>query len=643
MVRGALHQLGPLGDKIAEHAHEVPSALVDALIQARESAAPGAAERIAGGALPVDLGDALSRGAAATAGSFLTPENAGFMASAQIPVRTMQVLAETGFSLDMLKGAYDTVPELKDAIDRKDWPAVVQVGTQLATSGYFGARTGISAVHGAVGGVHEAVTDAAASLRQAADSLDRALGGGPPLGPGAVAAPLEGRQRIGPVSPVFEGPAGPDREPAAVQPQPRGPKRPPGSGAVSPVFEGPPGPSVGPSGAGWEGIPPVEPGYEGIPLPGGYEHGTKAEGLPEGFQTVAPPPEAASRGELPGGRRSMTEQEMIDAGLIAPRLPKGVPSEGGRAPERPPEPAAPVAQGGAGEGIPGGEAGARPAPEPGGAAGTLERPGVAAAPPPEGVAPQDWLSASVAASRGKTDSIRPTRSDVATINRIAQGKGGAISLADLPPELQRKVAATALLQELGERLPALKGTTGVFRHPDWDNLSATQRSFVKEWTGGKSSLPKELQEGHGGYEWIAKTIEKGLSGKRLRAREQEYFNRLEGYAMGRAHVELTTPHDLEFFLHRAGADAQVAELQPDAERAAMQAPPEEGADTSFPKIEEPRTVYHGSPHEFDRFDAAHIGRGEGAQAYGHGLYFAERRGVAEDYRRRLGPEPTPVR
>ncbi len=47
------------------------------------------------------------------------------------------------------------------------------------------------------------------------------------------------------------------------------------------------------------------------------------------------------------------------------------------------------------------------------------------------------------------------------------------------------------------------------------------------------------------------------------------------------------------------------------------------------------TVYHGSPHKFDRFDASKIGTGEGAQAYGHGLYFAESPGVAEDYAKTL--------
>jgi hypothetical protein len=47
-------------------------------------------------------------------------------------------------------------------------------------------------------------------------------------------------------------------------------------------------------------------------------------------------------------------------------------------------------------------------------------------------------------------------------------------------------------------------------------------------------------------------------------------------------------------------------------------------------------AYHGSPHDFDRFDMSKIGTGEGAQAYGHGLYFAEREGVARSYRDSLG-------
>lgn len=45
----------------------------------------------------------------------------------------------------------------------------------------------------------------------------------------------------------------------------------------------------------------------------------------------------------------------------------------------------------------------------------------------------------------------------------------------------------------------------------------------------------------------------------------------------------------------------------------------------------PLTVFHGSPHKFSKFDASKIGTGEGAQAYGHGIYTAEARNVAEQY------------
>jgi hypothetical protein len=48
------------------------------------------------------------------------------------------------------------------------------------------------------------------------------------------------------------------------------------------------------------------------------------------------------------------------------------------------------------------------------------------------------------------------------------------------------------------------------------------------------------------------------------------------------------------------------------------------------------TVYHGSPHKFDKFDASKIGTGEGAQAYGHGLYLAESPAVAQNYKNQLG-------
>ena len=56
-----------------------------------------------------------------------------------------------------------------------------------------------------------------------------------------------------------------------------------------------------------------------------------------------------------------------------------------------------------------------------------------------------------------------------------------------------------------------------------------------------------------------------------------------------------------------------------------------GAEVAREKIK----AYHGSPHDFDKFTTEAIGTGEGAQAYGHGLYFAEAEDVARGYRNAL--------
>ena len=45
--------------------------------------------------------------------------------------------------------------------------------------------------------------------------------------------------------------------------------------------------------------------------------------------------------------------------------------------------------------------------------------------------------------------------------------------------------------------------------------------------------------------------------------------------------------------------------------------------------------WHGSPHKYDAVDLAHIGSGEGAQAYGWGYYGAQSKGTADQYKNAL--------
>lgn len=58
------------------------------------------------------------------------------------------------------------------------------------------------------------------------------------------------------------------------------------------------------------------------------------------------------------------------------------------------------------------------------------------------------------------------------------------------------------------------------------------------------------------------------------------------------------------------------------------------------QLSKPIRAYHGSPHSFDAFDASKIGTGEGAQAYGHGLYFAGNERVAKAYRDNIPAVPS---
>lgn len=62
------------------------------------------------------------------------------------------------------------------------------------------------------------------------------------------------------------------------------------------------------------------------------------------------------------------------------------------------------------------------------------------------------------------------------------------------------------------------------------------------------------------------------------------------------------------------------------------------------------TTYHGSPHRINnvdadnplgKFDLSKIGTGEGAQAYGHGIYLAESPGVAKSYADNLADRNNP--
>jgi len=90
------------------------------------------------------------------------------------------------------------------------------------------------------------------------------------------------------------------------------------------------------------------------------------------------------------------------------------------------------------------------------------------------------------------------------------------------------------------------------------------------------------------------------------------------------------------------ANRQAKPAYTGADMAQLTAAGNEGLDAAlgWTGMTTPIRAYHGSPHTFDRFDLSKIGTGEGAQAYGHGLYFAENEGVARSYKTTLSGDPT---
>lgn len=52
-----------------------------------------------------------------------------------------------------------------------------------------------------------------------------------------------------------------------------------------------------------------------------------------------------------------------------------------------------------------------------------------------------------------------------------------------------------------------------------------------------------------------------------------------------------------------------------------------------------REVFHGTPHEFEKFTTAKMGTGEGAQAFGWGLYFTDKEAIARGY---AGPDRSKI-
>jgi len=133
----------------------------------------------------------IARGAAEFASGLTSPETVMVAAATdglgsiakQLGKPLVGRMIPLGFSADMLHGAYQQIPELREAWNKSDWPRVRQQLTRMALDGTMAAIAGAHAVKGeGVAGARQAETPAppeqeytstGEAVRAAGDIFDR--------------------------------------------------------------------------------------------------------------------------------------------------------------------------------------------------------------------------------------------------------------------------------------------------------------------------------------------------------------------------------------------------------------------------------------------------------------------------------------
>lgn len=276
--------------------------------------------------------------------------------------------------------------------------------------------------------------------------------------------------------------------------------------------------------------------------------------------------------------------------------------------------------------------------------------------PAEVVSPLGALPMVGVASRAPTAMTRPAMSTQMS-QHVADNARGQ------PPNIQAAGRRAEPNAPVRERTPEER--EAIFR--EWQNEAAAIRRGKSEMTGGRiddaaiSRLPsdpryKDFDEfitGNRRDAWV--TVDGDLSIHARRAPGGIVLTNMEAAKPGggkfssfldryepvlNLQVENIYNHRLPDYLKRRGfalyGDGGIPQAVRQsgtllADNAKGSAP-----GTVVNSVAEPQTIraYHGSPHDFDKFSMDKIGTGEGSQAFGYGLYFAENPKTADAYRPR---------
>ena len=169
-----------------------------------------------------------------------------------------------------------------------------------------------------------------------------------------------------------------------------------------------------------------------------------------------------------------------------------------------------------------------------------------------------------------------------------------------------------------ERLAELlrKGADKIVNLPTEAQRFITNPQAFTQAVTGKNPLPRETGFAAGAT---------GLPAQEMSVLDPNQAPYMQGYSQGEpiGYAGMAAPF---------AAPAAVATAKALAPKAGMMA---ENYMVKQGMIQ-PLTAYHGTPHTIQgQFDINKVGTGEGAQAYGHGMYFAEAPSVAETYKTKL--------
>ena len=173
----------------------------------------------------------------------------------------------------------------------------------------------------------------------------------------------------------------------------------------------------------------------------------------------------------------------------------------------------------------------------------------------------------------------------------------------------------------------------------WDTMTDRERAHFGAYTEGKEygDLTKEEKERYADNdfsgkraaadEYLAHFAEEGITNPSLWSKIKRFIKE----AFRKIGIDLSlTDTDIAYLLWKSKNRITDRDSTTDIIRkSAADTRIKESLDERF------RTVYHGSPHDFDRFDHSFMSTGEGAQAYGWGTYVTEVNGIAKSYAENL--------